>query len=157
MVYAFINSEMDVINQRKSILEKVFEINSDVDIWLEGNTSLLQGIVEQNLLNRNDILLFENVDNLDFDSLLLKIKTLCHFNIKGIHAIAVKAHLNLDLFENVDIYNSFSKRIKLQKNYKTKRIVSIEDLLKKNIPINTICRIFDLKRNEVKQISAEIG
>ena len=40
MIYAFINLDKKYLKQKRDILEKTFELDINIDVWIEGDYNL---------------------------------------------------------------------------------------------------------------------
>ncbi|NQY05449.1 MAG: hypothetical protein HRT68_04400 [Flavobacteriaceae bacterium] len=152
MIYAFINLDKKYLKQKRDILEKTFELDINIDVWIEGDYNLLKMIIEENYLSDSDTIVFASIKSIETDTMLSKIKTLRYFSENKISVVSCDNRFRTTLFENLDYYNSFSNQANKIQGYQSKKIVSIKELLEKNVPVNTICKIFGLNRREVKAI-----
>lgn len=156
MNYAFVNSLKDATEQKKSIIDLAFERNLKIDVWLEGPIQLLKKIIHENYLNKNDNLFFSNFEDIDMDSLINKLEFYNYILDHKICIFSINPEKNYDDFADLQIYSSYSDNVVKIKGDRTKKMISVKELYDKNIPVNSICKIFDLKRTEVKRIFSKV-
>lgn len=156
MIYAFINTSNDDLKQKQKVLDLAFERNIKIDVWLEGQPQLLEKIIERNYLNDGDMIIFYKFEHANIMTLAEKLGFLNLLLKRNIYLYSQDNHFNEEDFADLEIYSSYSNNIRKIKENRTKKLVTINELLDKKIPVNSICKIFNLNRKEVRELSSEL-